>query len=188
MAELIMVAEEKEEEIIEKTVSPEEAGKFEEVKDEFEMRDYLAEKRKDIETIDDLADFLRYIEENCNYDYGVAPRSIAQAALTTAYYLSGKFGITGFQAGFVMWDFIRGWLYTSNKAGLKIVDYDDMLYPQYGYKFEKTISKNVWESIQKAAKERLEEDPGSYVHPDVKAHWQSIVDGKVPFGYQVVED
>lgn len=26
------------------------------------------------------------------------------------------------------------------------------------------------------------------VHPDVMAHWQSIVDGMIPFGLKVVED
>lgn len=186
MSELIMAAEEKEE-VIEPAVSPEEAGKFEEVKDEFQMRDYLREKRKEIKTFDDLIEFLRYVKDNCNYDYGVAPRSMSQAALATAWFLSSEFGITGFQAGFVMWDFIRDWLYSSNECGLRIVNYDDMLYPQCADRFHKTISKGCWDSIQKAAKKNLEERH-EHVHPDVKAHWQSIVDGTVPFGYQVVDD
>ena len=32
-----------------------------------------------------------------------------------------------------MWDFIIDWMYTSNQCGLRIVDYDDMLYPQYNH-------------------------------------------------------
>ena len=155
---------------------------------EFELRDMLVEKRKEINTFEDLTNFLKYVEENCNEDYGGAPRSMAQACLAVAWYLSGKFGITGFQAGFVMWDFIFGWIKTHNQTSLKLVDYDDMLYPQYGYKFEKTISPDVWESIKEAAKKRLNEDPGYEVHPIVRAHWQSIVDGNVPFGYTVKDD
>ena len=154
---------------------------------EFELRDGLAEKRKEIKTFEDLAEFLKYVEENCNCGYGEAPRAMAQASLAVAWYLADKFGITGFQAGCVMWDFICDWMYRSNKAGLKIVDYDNMLYPQYEYKFEKTITPSIWESIQKTARERLEEDGahGYRAHPDVRAHWRSIADGNLPFGYSV---
>ena len=151
--------------------------------DEFEMRDLLQQKRKEIKDLDDLMEFLKYVKENCNYDYGVVPRSIAQAALATAWYLSNEFGITGFQAGFVMWDFIRDWNFSNNKCGLKIIDYDDMLYPQYYDKFKKTISRETFEELQKEAEENLKNT--EYAHPNVVAHWQSIVDGKVPFGYKI---
>lgn len=154
-------------------------------KDEFEMKAELEAKRKEIKTMDDLVDFLKYVEENCNYDYGVAPRSIAQAALATAWYMAKKMGITGFQAGFVMWDFICDWQYPYNKCGLKIVDYDDMLYPQYDYKFEKTIGNSTWRALQEQAQKNLEDR--DHVHPDVIAHWESIVRGEVPFGY-VIKD
>ena len=65
------------------------------VLDEFEMRDLLKDKRKSIETFDELIEFLTYIKDNCNYDDGVAPRSIAQASLAVAWYFSNIFGITG---------------------------------------------------------------------------------------------
>lgn len=157
------------------------------LKDEFEARKELEKKRGEIKTFEDLTAFLKDVKENYNYDYGVAPRSIAQATLAVAWYLAREMGITGFQAGFVMWDFITGWQFTDNKTSLKIVDYDNMLYPQYAHKFEKTISSRVWESLQKVAKENLEKD-SEHAHPAVVAHWQSIVDGKVPFGFTVKED
>lgn len=156
------------------------------VKDEFEMKEELERKRSEIKTFEDLVSFLEYVKDNCNYDYGVAPRSMAQAALAVAWYLSSEFGITGFQAGFVMWDFIKDWMYQYNECGLRLVDYDNMLYPQYKYKYEKTISSSTWRALQKAAKKKLEETESA--HPDVKAHWQSIVDGAVPFGYIVKDE
>ena len=73
------------------------------------MRDELRDRRSKIETFDELVSFLEYVKDECNYDYGVAPRSIAQASVAVAWYLASEFGITGFQAGFVMWDFIRDW-------------------------------------------------------------------------------
>jgi hypothetical protein len=65
-----------------------------------------------------------------------------------------------------------------------------MLYPQYDNKFEKTITPYICEAIQKAAKEQLAEDGthGYYAHPNVRAHWESIVAGNVPFGYSVKDD
>ena len=151
---------------------------------EFEIRDELREKRKEIKTFEDLTAFLKDIEENYNCGYGEAPRAMAQASVAVAWYLADKFGITGFQAGFVMWDFIRDWIKTNNKCGLKLVDYDDMLFPQYGYKYEKTISSDTWADIQKEAKNKLEND-SERAHPSVVAHWKSIVDGVVPFGYTI---
>ena len=150
---------------------------------EFEVKEQLEKERKDIKSFDDLVAFLQRVRDNCNTGYGTAPRAIAQAALATAWFLSSDFGITGFQASFVMWDFIRDWLYSSNECGMKIVDYDDMLYPQYRDKYEKTISSDVFEALQKAAKKRLEES--KYVHPAVIKHWEYIADGNVPFGYVV---
>lgn len=159
---------------------------FENAEVEFEVKELLENERKNIKSFDDLVSFLQKVKDNYNTGYGTAPRAIAQAALATAWYLSSEFGITGFQAGFVMWDFITGWKYTNNKCGMKIVDYDTMLFPQYDYKFDKTISKETFEALQKEARKMLDEK-GDYAHPSVVQHWKSIVDGNVPFEY-VVKD
>lgn len=152
-------------------------------RNEFDVQKELVEKRKDIHSIEELAAYLKDIEENYNCGYGVAPRAIAQGALAVAWYLADKMGITGFQAGCVMWDFVRDWSYPGNECGLKMVNYDDMLYPQYDHKFAKTIPSYTWRALQKKAKENLKEVRGA--HPNVIAHWESIVRGEVPFGYSV---
>lgn len=154
---------------------------------EFEIRDELRAKRANIHTFEELVEFLKGIDTDEKYDgYGETPRAMAQASVAVSNYFASKFGITGFQAGFVMWDFITDWQFRNNKCGLKIVDFDNMLYPQYDDKFDKTISSSVWNSLQEQAKKEL--DDHDHAHPNVKAHWQSIVDGIVPFGYRVKED
>lgn len=154
--------------------------------DEFEAKEKLTNQRKEIKSFDDLVSFLKDIKDNYNFDYGVAPRAIAQAALATAWYFASDFGITGFQAGFVMWDFIKDWSFRGNKCGLRIIDYDEMLYPQYDDKFDKYISSETFMAMQKQAKELLNDE--GYVHPAVVKHWKSIVNGEVPFGYTVKDD
>jgi len=61
-----------------------------------------------------------------------------------------------------------------------------MLFPQYEYAFDKTISKTVWENLQKQAKESIKDT--EHVSDTVIKHWQSIIDGVVPFGYIVVNN
>lgn len=85
-----------------------------------------------------------------------------------------------------MWQIIRDMNYSSNKCGLRLIDYDNMLYPQYGYKFEKTISANTWEGLQKQAKENIKAKINA--HPDVIEHWNSIANGEIPFGYTVEDE
>ena len=88
-----------------------------------------------------------------------------------------------------MWDFVKEWMYDKNRTALRIVNYDHMLYPQYEEKFDKVISKRTFESIQKAAQEDLDRiKNGEEAHPDVIKHWESIVAGNVPFGYEIKED
>ena len=136
---------------------------------------------------ENLPAFYEKMTHAYNHDYGTAVHAVAACALAAAWAACGEedIGLSGFQAGMVMWDFIKNWTKTGNKCGLRLIDYDNMLYPQYEEKFDKTISESAWKNIQKAAKENLEKAPEA--HPCVIKHWQSIVDGKVPFGYRVVD-
>lgn len=144
------------------------------------------EQAGEVKTIEELETFVNHILNDYEHDYGTACHAVAACALAGAWFGCHKEGLTGFQAGFVMWDFIKGWIKSSNTCGMKLVDYDDMLYPQYEYKFEKTISQDTWNHLQEEAKRQLKKSGGA--HPEVKSHWKNIAMGIVPFGYQVKED
>lgn len=143
------------------------------------------------QTIETLPKFIHHVMNDYEHDYGTICHAIAACSLA-AVWAANKHEqgyITGFQASFVMWDFIKEWMYSSNQSGLRIVDYDDMLYPQYKDKFDKIISKETFECLQKAAQESLDEvKQGREAHPNVIKHWKSIVAGNVPFGYKIKED
>jgi len=144
--------------------------------------------------IETLPKFINHVMNDYEHDYGTICNAIAACSLAAAWAANKheQGGITGYQAGFVMWDFIKGWMYSNNKTALRIIDYDNMLYPQYEEKFDKVISKEIFEGIQKEAKNRLdafEANPeNDYAHPNVVKHWKSIVAGNVPFGYRIKED
>lgn len=156
------------------------------ITEEMHLEKEWFEEAGKVKTSDELKAFADHILNDYEHDYGTACHAVAACALAGAWLGCEKEGLSGFQAGFVMWDFIRNWTYTANKCGLKIVDYDDMLYPQYEERFDKTIRKDHWEEIQQEARRKLKEEHGA--HPAVIAHWQSIAEGVVPFGYRVVED
>lgn len=202
-------------------------------------------------TIDTLPAFVKKLTEDYAHDYGTICHAVAAAAIAggNAIEHSPTGGITVFQASCVMWEFIRHWQYSHNKTGLRIVDYDDFLYPQSADRYDKTISADTWQAIQKEAKAKLKEadadreqyrkdkeaydsaiadyvarhpdyhenraqydhlgcgtsdewaaekkkeesgfefaphEPFYPVHPEVYGHWKSIVGGKVPFDYRIV--
>ncbi len=144
------------------------------------------ERARKIETIDELSAFAKELLVDTEHDYGTVCHAIAALSLAAAWLGAHIQDITGFQAGFVMWDFIKQWEFTNNKVGLRLVDYDKMLFPQYKDRFDKVISKETFERLQEEAKNNLESTDEA--HPSVKKHWQEIVEGKVPFGYKVKEE
>ena len=64
----------------------------------------------------------------------------------------------------------------------RIIQGRDILHAESEYKF-KMIPEGLWKSLQKRAAELLKERPHAASHE--KAHWQSIIDGFVPFGLAV---
>ena len=158
----------------------EESDEFEKIKEEWHK------EAAEIRTSDELAKFADHLFNDYIHDYGTVVHAVAAIALAGAWLGSYKEGITGFQAGFVMWEFIRNWNHKGNKTGMKILDYDDMLYPQCQDRYEKVISQSTWERLQEEAKKNLCSIENA--HPYVVEHWKSIVNGVVPFGYAVKED
>lgn len=127
---------------------------------------------------------------NHPHDYGTICRAIAAAAVGAAYAInnSDSGGITGFQASCVNWDFLAYWGHVKSPA--RITEYQDLLYPQMAEKFT-TISQETWDFIKQKAADNLAEHvamragEAPNAHPNVIAHWQSIIDGVVPFGLKV---
>lgn len=156
------------------------------MQNEFEIKKELQDRRKEIKDFNELIEYLKDIKENYNCGYGEAPRAIAQASLAVAWYLASEFGITGFQSGCTMWDFIRDWNYPDNECGMKIIDYDNMLYPQYEDHFQKTIKPETFRALQEQAKKNLKENKNA--SPSVVLHWVKIANGEVPFGYVISDD
>jgi len=136
--------------------------------------------------IDGLPEFIRELTEDYQHDYGTICHAIAAAAVAAAWAVerSPSGGITGFQAGAVSWEILKGWGgITLGDTGSRIVNFDDLLFPQYVEKFT-SIPEETWSKLMASAKERLAGDT-SFVVPAVLDHWKSVANGEVPFGLKV---
>lgn len=140
------------------------------------------------QTLESLPKFIDHVMNDYQHDYGTICHAVAACALAAVHAADNlpNGGITGYQAGFVMWDIIRQMNYPTNKCGMKLLDYDNMLYPQYANRFQKTIRENTWKALQEQARELL--NTSKTAHPAVRAHWESIAAGNIPFGFTIRED
>jgi hypothetical protein len=152
--------------------------------DELKLRDEWTTEARAM-TLEKLPAFIEKLTTH-KHDYGTICRAIAAAGVAAAYAVerSPSGGITGFQAGCVLWDLILGWDSSYEGKPIRLVNYEDMLYPQYADKF-RSISGETWAHLQKRATELLAKNKDGIVAERVKAHWESVVAGEVPFGYRV---
>ena len=113
---------------------------------------------------------------NRKHDYGTCVYAMSMSAIAAFRYVSHRLGVTGFQASCADLDFIarnRGM-----KHGFQIVDYENLLYPQYEVDFEEldfwTLIRANIEHLSKEAGKLLENTEP--VHPEVRAHWEKLVE------------
>ena len=133
-------------------------------------------------TLETLPAFLKELAEH-PHDYNTICYAITAGAVATCWALNRtpNGGITGFQAGAIMWEFMDAW--NGVKAPARLLKFEDALFPQYADKFT-TISRDTWKWLQEEAGKRLDAKE-DLVAASVVAHWKSIRDGQVPFGLKV---
>ena len=145
-------------------------------------KEWLEEARK--QTHETLPKFIDHLMNDYEHDYGTCIKAVSAAMLGTFWAFNRQEGFTGFQVGFIPW-LLMGEFWGNSEVGRRVINYDDMLYPQYQNKFEKTINQSQFSKLQKKASERLAESTS--MHPSVRKHMESIIAGTIPFGYKLSE-
>ena len=145
------------------------------------------EKAGKIKNTEELKSFLDYLLDQ-NHDYSsIAEAFISGLKATMRAMDSHKNGgITGFQAGFVLSQFLAAEKLI--RGPWQIRRFENMLYPQYENHFDKTVSKDTWIWLQTEAARLLLKDDVVNISPIVIDHWDKIAHGIVPFGYEVREE
>lgn len=108
-----------------------------------------------------------------DHDYGTCVYAMSLSALAAFHYAASKVGSSGFQASCADMDFLR---HTRNmKSGFQILDYDNLMYPQYANRFDTSfmgLIRDNAKTLKPIAEKRLKESPDA--HPEVIAHWKMI--------------
>lgn len=143
-------------------------------------------KAEAVKTEDELIAFIRDMV-SYDHDYGSIVHAIFNGMNATMNFInrSPAGGITGFQAGCLGHMCIQEYLYI--KPPYRILDFNNLLYPQYEDKFEKVISREVWEDLRKKAAVEYEKF-GEHGSERVKSHLKSVADGVIPFGFEVKDE
>lgn len=124
---------------------------------------------------EDLALIVETLSER-THDYGTCVYAMSIAAEAAFNLIAHKLGVTGFQASCADMDVLRRT--RRLKDGFQILNYNDLLYPQYEHNFSECswaalLHKNK-DSLREKAKSLLTESPNA--HPDVLVHWQRLAE------------
>lgn len=147
------------------------------------------DEARDIKTPTQLADFATRLLGDYEHDYGTichAAAALAIAGASVVEHDPQQGGLTGFQGSAVSWQFLQGWERWNPETflGVRMLKYDDLLYPQYEFQFC-TVPESVWTKVRARAEDLLKTRTDDEVAPRVRAHWESIALGHVPFGLEI---
>jgi len=147
------------------------------------------ERAKTVSSMEDLTNFLGELID-FKHDYNTIVEAVVAGMYATLKALdrSKAGGLSGFQAsviGLKLLAEINGW-----RGPFRVLVYNNMLFPQYADRFERTIDPSTWSWLRDEAKRLLTETRDEPVGPSprVVAHWKSIVEGfQIPFGYTLAK-
>jgi hypothetical protein len=136
------------------------------------------------QTLATLPEFVRRLATRYDHDYGTICHACAAAAVGAAHAVNRgpTGGITGFQGGAVMWEFIGHWQHY--KGPMRLMRYEELLYPQ-NVRPMLELSKETFEWLQLEARKHLRER--GRANPDVVKHWERLAAGRVPEGFYLEE-
>jgi hypothetical protein len=162
-----------EEEREERTRKEREAVMICSAKDEKEMRDASVPWPK---TEKQLCQYIESLVKR-QHDYGTCVYAMSMAAVAAFYYVSGRLGVTGFQASCADLDVLRR---TRNLAGPFIVlKGEDTLYPQYDLQQKLAEAMESWKPWIKEQAQKMITEARTHTHPDVLNHWRRLSAMKV---------
>lgn len=143
---------------------------------------WLTEARE-VSTPQQLGTFLEMLA-NHPHDYNTCVEATVAALLATMRVMSKRLGLTGFQASVIALKVAAEIMVI--RGPLKLIRYEQMLYPQNEHYFAREISPDTWSWLRAAAESKVKfylEEKDPHVHPAVLEHWKSILSFKIPFGY-----
>jgi hypothetical protein len=124
-------------------------------------------------TLKELQAILRALEKR-KHDYGTCVYAVSIASVATFNFMAHKLGITGFQAGCADLDILKR---TRGMDRFRIVNYRDLLYPQYEHQFDELKYDALLETNKEwlaSEARKLLKDSKRFAADSVREHWQRL--------------
>ncbi len=152
---------------------------------EKEYRDAVYAKAAEVKTAEDFTALIREMDEYA-HDYGTIVYACAAAAIAGFNVMdrTKSGGITGFQAGCIMWEMVHKFGMFS-EGPMRIQDFDKLRYPQYDKDWPIRISPDSAAILQQRAALTAAEP---HIHEEVKRRNQEIAAGNFPSFVTVAEE
>lgn len=140
----------------------------------------MIDKARDIKTLAELGLFIAELKTEHSRDIVNA----TAAAMIATFNVMNSVRMSLHDEAYVGHEMICH-LISGDRTPYRITFFEDFLYPQYERRHTR-ISKKTMDWLQGEARKKLAEDRGaSYA---VTAHWKSIDQGEIPFGFKLSED
>lgn len=121
---------------------------------------------------EELSELVRILATR-QHDYGTCVYAMSLAAVAAYNYMAHAIGTTGFQASCADLDIIKRT--RGMKHGFRIIDFTNLLYPQYERSVPGWNELLVKEAdMLKREASKLLEQRSEHTHPDVVAHWKRL--------------
>ena len=134
---------------------------------------------KEVDTLTTQAKFNRFVKKltsGYEHDFGTSLRALACIVNATIRFYGG--GLTNMQASYLMWQIIRTTFGKKDKLGLKLIEFEWLLYPQLLYRFDTIINDETHQKLIELAKEKIVANPKA--SEEVIEHWKKIMTGWLP--------
>ena len=142
---------------------------------------------KEIDTLTSKSKYNAFVSKlisGYEHDFGTSLRALACIVNATIRFYGG--GLSNFQASYLMWKILEKTFCIKDSVGLKIVRYEDLLYPQLVYHFDNELDKSQHEKLIELAKKNLVESTEAV--KEVREHWEKIAKGWLPKNVSLKKD
>lgn len=162
------------------------------ITEEMGLQKIWKEHAEKVRMSDEVKIFIDELQNNYEHDYGTIVHAL-EAVMIAAYNVlekSPQGGITGNQAGYLGWTFVRRFI-TDTKGPQRVVTYEHLLYPHLVNRSFLAISKETMKWVREEAKRKLEQTEFERYeiqpNPELKAYWEELIAGKIPEGMHLEE-
>jgi hypothetical protein len=138
---------------------------------------------------DDLAEFVKYLARGIRQNGDTVPHAlhaVMRAAFVAMSY-EARVPLTQVQTDALGWMLVRDFFIVGPNDPLRLVNYAELLNPECADTFT-AIPPTTWERVRENARAMLTHPIlAQFAGEELRAHWQSVAEGNVPFGLRVAK-